>query len=436
MFFTVVHYHRQLILINNQSSSKKQISPPSTPTLRQWIARQELLSGNENFSRNEILSPWISKDPHWEVGGKEGWSCPNLPVWSSTTTRDSETSPLPPAEFQAWLEAYQNDCSRPRCELDDIHKAGIGSSLNDAVIKFGFCLNQGKVYNPQGEFFWAADASKCTRAVRTLDCYSKPLTRCTEHGTKTIATIENYSETFRPSSTRICSLAATARVQPVWIFGQLALYILRPNTLMQQRLANATADLINLFNLAPDAAKYHGHHLAMHVRRGNPDGGRVPVPFDHYAFLARAMVASYRKVSWSVNHVYLSGDNINSNVDVHSLNADPSLGFLYTTQLAIDTGPGEQEFAADAHPEYKESLVTEYFIDLMMNVDALAFIGVHSNIWALVYSMRVATNNDNSCMFDTHQTPFQFTCDYCDPNFWAPGFGLTCSVDKSINKHS
>jgi len=146
-----------------------------------------------------------------------------------------------------------------------------------------------------------------------------------------------------------------------------------------------------------------------------------------YVVAAEEEIARLEGLGRQIDFVYVSGDNINARFDYAAYNRDNRKKYKYVTPQFIDTGPGEVEYAMRKDNSLKETLMAEYMLDLAMYTTADAFVGVHSNVWALVYSSRLTkSGSQRSCMFDTHTTAYDYSCDTCDPKFWYPANELSC----------
>ena len=342
------------------------------------------------------------------------WDCESREWYKETLTRDEQRERN--AIFQEWLNNFQNDCSRSVFYDKTIPgAAGIGSSLNGAVVNFGRSLQMNQIYKPKGNWIWAGNSTRCGGAT-SLDCFFKDFSTCDV--TKKDGVNGQLPKEFNPVATDVCTISATARMPVIWLFGQLLTYITRLDEVMEFQVNSFIESLYKENGLSKDML-----YLSAHIRRGTPDGNRRHVPLEDYFNLLNSQVSLSLDTSTPISFIYASGDNIYETLPV-SFNYS-NLVKVIRPKFTV-TKEKESEWAVRANKDLAETLVIEFLVDIKMYMNSFSFIGVHSNVWAVVYPLRLSNGLHSSCMFDTHKNPFLYLCNYCDRNFWYPAFRLSC----------
>ena len=172
------------------------------------------------------------------------WSafdCGTVPVWS-VVGNDNEYAMR---KFQDWIFAWQHLCSARETFQEIATNMGFAMSLQSAVKHLLTAIEMGKIYRPQGkiemhQWIWAEEeASLCTMRIRTVDCFSEPLSTCTmESHYNTMLTHQELHTLSQQDMqlalkfsgpTDVCGLARSSYKPVQWVHGQLLHYLLRPN---------------------------------------------------------------------------------------------------------------------------------------------------------------------------------------------------------------
>jgi hypothetical protein len=169
--------------------------------------------------------------------------------------------------------------------------------------------------------------------------------------------------------------------------------------------------------------------IAVHYRRGGRDDGRHIVLIDDYMKIIDSWVPSFLANGTAIKFVYFTGDNIAVNLNIANLTQlypNRSYAFTMPNFLASEpNGIGEPADHVKYNTHLRQPLVAEFLFDMHMYFRSFGYLGVHSNLWTLLYPMRLGANKTNSCMFKTKMNPpFDLTCDEFDPEYWRMYFFL------------
>lgn len=430
------------------------------------------------------------------------WNCSSMLKWpkyqTTSTSTGNDKFPYMTKIFQKWLHAYQSDCTREICEIGCNHRAGIGSTLNVAILNFGKCLSDGKIYAPSDVWLWAGNLTRCPS--QSLDCYFEKHTKCHENMSSPLKSNfsptarskgqmnNSYIKEFQPIDTSPCMLAKEANMSTIWVFGQLYLYLTRMDPIMKKAVETRIQEIHRSLEKFPHLRRNENTskltrpltYISAHIRRGSFFDGRYPISMNTYYETIEYMSSMYQASSTSTNdslsrssrnninhnsnnnnsnnssdsagtkqgysgldYVYLSGDNINKNVDIENVNNEMvrrgvAYRFIAPQTMSLDPKREVEHLVrGSAHAHLKEALVTEYLVDMYMYAHSnVAFIGVTSNVFLIIKAYREALGLSNTCMFDISKKPSKTTtstalatykCDVCDPGMWSvPYVGLSC----------
>jgi hypothetical protein len=303
-----------------------------------------------------------------------------------------------------------------------VHNAGIGSSLNQGVVQFATALLERKAYRP-GYWIWAASEASCTLNLHSLDCFFQPLTYCHVGGQQPAVLDISFK------ATDVCFLAATLQKPLIWIFGQILSFTTRPRPDLSFFIAKRKYETFKVYGDGVVEGT-----VGVHIRAGQPDGGRHVISLEKYMQAVDAKAADLAALGIPVHTVYFTSDDLNSTVrSQHYLEATYPRAWRYVTLPHTTLGKGEQEMmlrSGDWNDTIRTNIVSEFMSDISILAQSHVFIGSHSNIYAVVAALRLARHPSHSlqytCFFDSHDPQPKLNCEGSDASrqFWSNSFGF------------
>lgn len=169
-------------------------------------------------------------------------------------------------------------------------------------------------------------------------------------------------------------------------------------------------------------------YLAAHIRYNPlacmtckaccPDNDRKPVVLQEYLRSIKEQADFFERLGSLIDFVYMSSYDVDSHIDIEGLNRHGARPYQFITPVFLKTASEEVEYQVRKNASLKETLVAEFLFDLKMYDNAAAYIGVHSNVWAVLYPLRQVNGKSHSCMYDTVAPTLNYKCDVCDDSFW------------------
>eukprot|EP00667_Euglena_gracilis_P010337 EG_transcript_10520 len=387
--------------------------------------------------------------------------CRHEPPWPVNLSTSAEAATV----FHRWLYARQFDqrhCPTAfRPNLGFTH--GLGSSVLESVRLMMKSLDEGVIYRPKGDWPWAArDATKCHLRIMSIDCFSLPLSVCHAPRADVAAFTApgfNFSRALAEfplrGSTHACKIAKALQKPTLWVLASLIRYHWRFPPALQQQIdekvrhalggrPEALVDLQahtvrhpggpapNAARADPTAAAWEGNasqwdvskrtlSVALHVRSGQPDGGRKPLDVGQYIRAVDRMGELLAPAGYNITHVYLCSNVPElALVSVDHVRAKHPRNYTYTMLPHVSFGNKEAELVLKAKKHKQKvpparAVFVEYVTDIEVMVKADIFIGTYSNLYTLTASLRGLhfphRPPNHTCYLDSREDPPPMVCE-------------------------
>ena len=326
-------------------------------------------------------------------------NCDSYPPWEvdyehKSLLRDSLI-------IQEWLHAWQH--SERRCATYGFEPFsadfGIGNGFLRTVLLFAKIFDQGKIYRPTVDYFWALHSQGCTLNRTSFDCYTYELSTC-GLDTQNLTGIESMSRDDRDTilgkmlapnmeTTDVCLLGLTLKKSIAWVAGQLLRYVMRLRPDVKERVHDRNK------NVFADIQTSTQSTISVHYRAGHPDALRKVVSLDIYMDAVRAKASELAVSGRPVAVVYLASQD-NENV----FHNDSYMQALYPANYTYRILPPYQHYVNSSqeieielreHNDVpRESFVIEFLADFQLFVEGDVFIGSVSTIYMITMLMRYA----------------------------------------------
>lgn len=282
---------------------------------------------------------------------------------------------------------------------------GMGHLLSQAQSRLLLALEMNIVYRPTAIFRWAEAQQNCTYGQRYIDCYTEPISPCfrkgvetpVEHNKLVSATIDfSLSEAISNFSAKpldTCGIAKMSEKSLQWVAGQVYLYLLRLRKDIQSEVDVLVQNITHQYN------PHNESFLAVQLRGGKPDGGRVVGyinPKKVTKHIQRMADDIMNKTGKPVTLVYLASDHpADTYVSVEFMaNYSHSSRFKFVDMHHLELSKGEVEYALKkADMATRRRMAVEFYADLWLYSLADGYIGSTSNIYYIVSSIRAALSS-------------------------------------------
>ena len=355
----------------------------------------------------------LSKDPYaWY----SPFTCVGRIKWPITTEDNIRAS----KKIQNWIAMQMNNFSN--CNRDSVISQllvgfGIGSSIWSSLKLLVLGLESGRIYRPETQWLWADKPENCTFEIDSYDCFSELISHCFHHeGTNTSAdhkTIFNVTEgqAYSPTSLDICDMGKKSRKPVIWVAGQLVRYHTRIRLdLMDEFISRVNMildyDLPSVTEGVDPPPDIKGLTVGVHIRVGSPDNNRKNSRIkDALDYINQEIIPEVEAMGKFVKSVYLcSHDQDLAGIvnEQHMLvTFPPKHNYTYrvlahTTFSHSRLKNAEAEVALRLSKQHNISRppAKDIYVEFLADVEILTrcdiFIGAHSNVYALVASLRMA----------------------------------------------
>lgn len=350
------------------------------------------------------------------------WTCKSYEPWPTTSENIYTT-----IQFQNWLYAWHHSCDRGIISQPVLHyNGGYGHSFQKVAEKLVSSIELNRVYVSKEIFLWAdEESSHCTLQTKTIDCYFEPISTC-GHGN--LSVVEAYKRSdinvastltnFIHDAVDTCTMAKTIHKSLIWVYGQFLKYLIRPRKDIMVEIRKLTNSFLSL--RSPTSSV-----LAVHIRGGHPDAGRIPLNLSAYIPSVDLMVEHFASLGKPVVAVYFCSDLIEENARsseyVQAMYPRPWKAVVLPH---VSLGSGEAELnlkllhqAGNRNMPSKHQLMVDFLMDLEILTNADGFLGSGSNIYFLASAMRAANQagpRNQTCMMQAAPEGPTMLCENSD----------------------
>lgn len=319
------------------------------------------------------------------------WTCKGMEQWP-TDNENINASII----FQRWLYSWQNNCQTNINSKPILHgKGGYGHSFVQITQQIVSSIEMGIIYLSTEKFIWADDDSNaCTMNMQTISCYLQPMTTCSDNDSLAMKfrdPMVNITESLNAISNSpldSCSMARLAKKSLMWVNGQFLMFLMRPR---EDILIDIKATTNPILNYRKDNESI----IAVHIRGGTPDGGRVPLNVSLYLEQVDIIALEIERSGKQVVGVFLCSDQQEENIkSTEYMTEVYPRKWKYFVIPHVNMGPGEAEHNLNnpnvKNKPSKRSLMIDFLVDIDILSSADAFIGSSSNIFFMVSAIRAA----------------------------------------------
>lgn len=135
----------------------------------------------------------------------------------------------------------------------------------------------GRIYRPHSTWLWSEDQypENCTMGLKVIDCFSLPLSQCFKVKDQYKILPYSYSDpykglynmsinSFSSPDKDICGMGSMTSKPTIWVLGQLLIYHLRPNPIIEAEVQKRVRAALD----PPSSLPPGSLTLAMHIRSG------------------------------------------------------------------------------------------------------------------------------------------------------------------------
>lgn len=325
------------------------------------------------------------------------WTCKGYEPWPTVSENINST-----ITFQNWLYAWHHSCEGTGRSIISSnvlnHNGGYGHSFQQIAQKMVGSIESNQIFVSREDFLWADDdANNCTLQVKTVDCYFEPTSTCgygdrskTDPYIRTDINLNASLHAFINAPIDSCTMAKKAKKSLIWVYGQFLKYLIRPRRDVLEEVRTVTDPILSLRGKHENSSI-----LAVHIRGGLPDGGRVPLNISDYIPHIDDMAAFFARQGKPVAAVYFCSDIIEDNArSSQYMSTMFPRAWKPVVIPRIGLGSGEAELNLKnpniANKPSKRRLMVDFLIDLEILTNADGFIGSGSNIYFMASAMRAA----------------------------------------------
>lgn len=384
------------------------------------------------------------------------YSCRGQASWPITSNDNVEAT----NNFQNWVKMRMNDfenCRKNRVIRQADRGSGIGSSISQSLHLLIYALESDQIYRPETAWLWADRPELCTLSINSYDCFSQPLSFCQKFNitfNETTPTTLGFNMSkgmiFSSSPLDVCDMGRRSKKPLIWVMGQLILYHMRPRMDiaedMKKRI-NYVFDTSNppqtrVSETFEPSKDYFGVTIGVHIRSGNPDGGRRPSNIsDAFNYITGIILKDMDSSGRYIQMIYICSDDLEgagiiSEEHMIATYSYKELNQNYTIKILNHTQFNEKgEVETNLHKAIAYNLTRpsprlvylEFLTDIEILVSCDIFIGAHSNVYTLVASLRMArypTRPLNwTSYIDTHRNPAIIYNEQLNHHFWHQSYG-------------
>ncbi len=351
--------------------------------------------------------------------------------------------------FHNWLDAWQGTCDNRQYWTAEAVNSGIGASINLCVKNLAASIEHNNIYRPLAgkddmyAWMWADERENCsTKTFQSIDCFLEPLSLCYSNATSVTATDkEKYAKDIQFSgASDTCNLASKLHKPLQWLTAQLYVRFFRYTAKVQDRINQR---LYAVYGLPAEQKKKkdskNSTTIAVHIRGGDPDQGRVVLAVDTYMKYVDEIAVKAAAQGKPVGIVYLCSHTQEENIiSAEHMHAKYNRTYKFVVLPHASTGPGESEHALRnaslVNKPHNSILTTEFYADVEILAASDYFIGSHSNVYNLVVALRIARGTqkylNQSCYVDTRDKEIYCEGSHQVKELWR---GAQAGVGKQVS---
>jgi len=319
-------------------------------------------------------------------------NCDSYEAWP--VDYDSKSLIRDAALLQEWIHAWQHSSRRCQSYGFEPFSAdfGIGNGFLRTVLLLARSFDQGKIYRPTVDYFWALHSEGCTLNRTLFDCYLHEFSSCGIDSTNNMNRDDRHTilgMMLAPGgeTVDVCVLGKMLKKPIAWVAGQFLRYIMRLRPDVSDRVKARNENVFKLVDRSTQST------ISVHYRAGHPDANRHVISLDVYMNAVKLKAAELASTGRPVSVVYLASQD-NDHVFINESHmqdlypANYSYRILPPYQQLVDSSQ-EIEIELRMHKDVpREPFVIEFLADFQLFVRADVFIGSISTIYMIVMLMR------------------------------------------------